>query len=275
VELYNQASYKASKLITNEYSTSFGLSIRLFEASLRPHIYAIYGLVRIADEVVDTYTGKDRLKVLNDLEKQTMAAIITGYSTNPIIHAFALTAQKYDIDGSLIAPFFESMRMDITPQVFDQELYDTYIYGSAEVVGLMCLKVFTDDIKRYNQLEKGAGKLGAAYQKINFLRDIAADAEGLGRWYFPISSFATFDDKAKNAIVRDIEKDLAAAKKAITKLPDSSQKAVSLSYQYYSELLKKIKLTPATQLRQKRIRVNNLQKAILFARTSLIRNTHA
>ena len=275
MELYNQASYKASKLITNEYSTSFGLSIRLFEASLRPHIYAIYGLVRIADEVVDTYTGKDRLKVLNDLEKQTMAAIITGYSTNPIIHAFALTAQKYDIDGSLIAPFFESMRMDITPQVFDQELYDTYIYGSAEVVGLMCLKVFTDDIKRYNQLEKGAGKLGAAYQKINFLRDIAADAEGLGRWYFPISSFAAFDDKAKNAIVRDIEKDLAAAKKAITKLPDSSQKAVSLSYQYYSELLKKIKLTPATQLRQKRIRVNNLQKAILFARTSLIRNTHA
>jgi len=275
VELYNQASYKASKLITNEYSTSFGLSIRLFEASLRPHIYAIYGLVRIADEVVDTYTGKDRLKVLNDLEKQTMAAIITGYSTNPIIHAFALTAQKYDIDGSLIAPFFESMRMDITPQVFDQELYDTYIYGSAEVVGLMCLKVFTDDIKRYNQLEKGAGKLGAAYQKINFLRDIAADAEGLGRWYFPISSFAAFDDKAKNAIVRDIEKDLAAAKKAIAKLPDSSQKAVSLSYQYYGELLKKIKLTPATQLRQKRIRVNNLQKTVLFARTSLIRTTHA
>jgi len=275
VELYNQASYKASKLITNEYSTSFGLSIRLFEASLRPHIYAIYGLVRIADEVVDTYTGKDRLKVLNDLEKQTMAAIDTGYSTNPIIHAFALTAQKYDIDGSLIAPFFESMRMDITPQVFDQELYDTYIYGSAEVVGLMCLKVFTADIKRYNQLEKGAGKLGAAYQKINFLRDIAADAEGLGRWYFPISSFAAFDDKAKNAIVRDIEKDLAAAKKAIAKLPDSSQKAVSLSYQYYGELLKKIKLTPATQLRQKRIRVNNLQKTVLFARTSLIRNTHA
>lgn len=275
MELYNQASYKASKLITNEYSTSFGLSIRLFEASLRPHIYAIYGLVRIADEVVDTYTGKDRLKVLNDLEKQTMAAIITGYSTNPIIHAFALTAQKYDIDGSLIAPFFESMRMDITPQVFDQELYDTYIYGSAEVVGLMCLKVFTDDIKRYNQLEKGAGKLGAAYQKINFLRDIAADAEGLGRWYFPISSFAAFDDKAKNAIVRDIEKDLAAAKKAIAKLPDSSQKAVSLSYQYYGELLKKIKLTPATQLRQKRIRVNNLQKTVLFARTSLIRTTHA
>jgi len=275
VELYNQASYKASKLITNEYSTSFGLSIRLFEASLRPHIYAIYGLVRIADEVVDTYTGKDRLKVLNDLEKQTMAAIDTGYSTNPIIHAFALTAQKYDIDGSLIAPFFESMRMDITPQVFDQELYDTYIYGSAEVVGLMCLKVFTADIKRYNQLEKGAGKLGAAYQKINFLRDIAADAEGLGRWYFPISSFAAFDDKAKNAIVRDIEKDLAAAKKAIAKLPDSSQKAVSLSYQYYGELLKKIKLTPATQLRQKRIRVNNLQKTVLFARTSLIRTTHA
>ena len=275
MELYTQASYKASKLITNEYSTSFGLSIRLFETSLRPHIYAIYGLVRIADEVVDTYDGKDRLKVLNDLEKQTMAAIVTGYSTNPIVHAFARTAHQYDIGASLIAPFFESMRMDITPKVFDQQLYDTYIYGSAEVVGLMCLKVFTDNASLYSQLEKGAGKLGAAYQKINFLRDIAADAEGLGRWYFPISSFAAFDEKAKASIVRDIEKDLAAAAKAIIKLPTSSQKAVSLSYDYYSELLKKIKATPADQLRKKRIRVNNLQKTILFARTSLTSNKHA
>jgi len=275
MELYNQASYKASKLITNEYSTSFGLSIRLFATSLRPHIYAVYGLVRIADEVVDTYAGKDRLKVLNDLEKQTMAAITTGYSTNPIIHAFALTAREYAIDASLIAPFFESMRMDITPQIFDQKLYDSYIYGSAEVVGLMCLKVFTADAKLYSRLEKGAGKLGAAYQKINFLRDIAADAKGLGRWYFPISSFAAFDEKAKTVIVRDIEKDLAAAQKAIVKLPDSSQKAVSLSYQYYGELLKKIKLTPATRLREERIRVNNLQKTVLFARTSLSGNKHA
>jgi len=275
VELYTQASYKASKLITNEYSTSFGLSIRLFETSLRPHIYAIYGLVRVADEVVDTYDGKDRLQVLDDLEKQTMAAIVTSYSTNPIVHAFALTARQYDIDASLIEPFFESMRMDITPKVFDQQLYDTYIYGSAEVVGLMCLKVFTDNASLYSQLEKGAGKLGAAYQKINFLRDIAADAEGLGRWYFPISSFATFDEKAKKIIVRDIEKDLAAAAKAIVKLPASSQKAVSLSYDYYSELLKKIKATPADQLRKKRIRVNSLQKTILFARTSLTSNKHA
>jgi len=275
MDLYNQASYKASKLITNEYSTSFGLSIRLFAPSLRPHIYAIYGLVRIADEVVDTYTGKDQLTVLNNFEKQTMAAITTGYSTNPIIHAFALTAREYSIDAALIAPFFESMRMDITPQVFDQKVYDTYIYGSAEVVGLMCLKVFTADERLYKQLEKGAGKLGAAYQKINFLRDIAADAEGLGRWYFPLSSFAAFDEKAKRTIVRDIEKDLAAAKKAIAKLPASSKNAVTLSYQYYNELLKKITTTPASQLRQKRIRVNNLQKTMLFARVSITGTKHA
>jgi len=269
VELYKQVSYKASKLVTNEYSTSFGLSIRLFSVTLRPHIYAIYGLVRIADEIVDSYDGPQQLNLLNDLEKQTMAAIDLGYSANPIVHAFALTARQYAIDATLIAPFFESMRMDVAPTTFDQALYTTYIYGSAEVVGLMCLKVFTNDQKLYAKLEKGAGKLGAAYQKINFLRDIAADAQGLGRWYFPISSFETFDDKAKTIIIRDIEKDLTSATKAIAQLPDSSRRAVALSYDYYNELLKKIRTTPASELQQKRIRVNNLQKTALFIRTSM------
>jgi len=275
VELYKQVSYKASKLVTNEYSTSFGLSIRLFSATLRPHIYAVYGLVRIADEIVDSYDGPHRLTLLNSLEKQTMAAIDLGYSTNPIVHAFALTVREYAIDTSLIAPFFESMRMDVTPMTFDQSLYDTYIYGSAEVVGLMCLKVFTNDQKLYTKLKTGAGKLGAAYQKINFLRDIAADAQGLGRWYFPISSFETFDEAAKTTIVRDIEKDLVSAAKAIAQLPDSSRSAVALSYDYYSELLKKIRTTPAPQLQQKRIRVNNLQKTALFIRTSVKGKLHA
>ena len=269
MELYKQVSYKASKLVTNEYSTSFGLSIRLFSVTLRPHIYAIYGLVRIADEIVDSYDGPQQLNLLNDLEKQTMAAIDLGYSANPIVHAFALTARQYAIDATLIAPFFKSMRMDVTPTTFDQALYTTYIYGSAEVVGLMCLKVFTNDQKLYAKLEKGAGKLGAAYQKINFLRDIAADAQGLGRWYFPISSFETFDDKAKTIIIRDIEKDLTSATKAIAQLPDSSRRAVALSYDYYNELLKKIRTTPASELQQKRIRVNNLQKTALFIRTSM------
>jgi len=272
VDIYTAASYKASKLITNEYSTSFGLSIRLFETSLRPHIYAIYGLVRIADEIVDTYKGEDRLQLLDDLEAHLKSALVSGYSPNPIVHAFVTTARYYDITDTLIAPFFTSMRMDITPLKFDRKLYDTYIYGSAEVVGLMCLKVFTADANQYDKLQKGACHLGAAYQKVNFLRDIAADAEGLGRWYFPTGSFETFDEKTKATVIRDIEKDFAIASKTIAQLPASSRKAVELSYQYYSQLLKQIKLTPAASLKKKRIRVSDLQKTALFLQTSLGRS---
>ena len=273
MDLYTQASYDVSRLITQRYSTSFGLSIRLFEASLRPHIYAIYGLVRIADEIVDTYAGPDRLAILDSFQAQTMEALATGYSTNPVVHAFVQTATQFAIDDTLIAPFFDSMRMDITPQLFDQQLYDRYIYGSAEVVGLMCLKVFTGDENLYRRLEKGASKLGAAYQKVNFLRDIAADAGDLDRWYFPLSSFKDFDEKTKAIIVRDIEKDLVAADRAITKLPDSSRKAVRLSYLYYSRLLAKIKQTPAAQLQQERIRVSTPEKSALLVRTILTRSS--
>ena len=275
MELYKQVSYKASALVTHKYSTSFSSSIHLFAADLRPHIYAIYALVRIADEIVDSYDGPDRLTLLNHLERQTLTAIGSGYSTNPIVHAFTLTAREFSIDNELIAPFFESMRMDITPRVFDQKLYEAYIYGSAEVVGLMCLKVFTNDQQLYRKFKKGAGKLGAAYQKINFLRDIAADAEGLGRWYFPLSSFADFNETAKNTIIRDIEKDLASAAKAIAQLPDTSRRAVMLSHHYYGQLLQKIKSTPAAQLRHRRIRINNLRKSLLFAQTYLDRRHHA
>jgi phytoene synthase len=275
MDLYTKTSYDTSKLVTTAYSTSFGLSIRLFEASLRPHIYAIYGLVRIAVEIVDTYQGSDQKEQLDALELQTKQALASGYSTNPVVHAFAQTARTYHITNTLIAPFFKSMRMDLAPKTFDQKLYDTYIYGSAEVVGLMCLKVFTSDDTRYSTLEPGAKRLGAAYQKVNFLRDIAADAEGLGRWYFPTGSFAAFDAKAKDAIVKDIEKDFAAAAKAIVKLPDSCRKAVTLSHQYYSELLKRIKLTSADDLKRTRIRVNNTQKAVLFIRTAAARKHDA
>jgi len=269
VDTYITASYEASKLITNRYSTSFGLSIRLFEPALRPHIYAIYGFVRIADEIVDTYTGSDRLEVLNELESHAKHALKTGYSTNPIVQAFVTTARMYNIGSSLITPFFKSMRMDITPKPFDQKRYEAYIYGSAEVVGLMCLKVFTADEKIYQKLEKGASHLGAAYQKVNFLRDIAADADDLGRWYFPISSFKAFDEKAKAVIIRDIEKDFKAASTAIAQLPESSRKAVELSYQYYNQLLKRLKLTPASKLLTTRIRINNLQKTALLMQVSL------
>jgi len=269
MDLYTATSYKASRLVTNAYSTSFGLSIRLFEPSLRPHIYAIYGLVRIGDEIVDTYDGVDQRELLDSLEAETKRAIKSGYSTNPIIHAFAQTARTFDITSTLISPFFKSMRMDLTPQTYDQKKYETYIHGSAEVVGLMCLKLFVDSPEEYAFFEPAAKRLGAAYQKVNFLRDIAADANELGRWYFPNSSKETFDEKTKQAIINDIEQDFLAAKSAIDTLPASSQKAVALSYQYYIGLLNKIKLTPAHVLLKTRVRLNDSQKGLFLLKAAL------
>jgi phytoene synthase len=272
---YTAISYKASKLITNAYSTSFGLSIRLFEASLRPHIYAIYGLVRIADEIVDTYQGADQRELLDNLETEMTKALVSGYSTNPIVHAFAHTARKYSIRDELTRPFFDSMRMDLTPKKYDQKHYEAYIHGSAEVVGLMCLKLFTANAKEYDELKEGAKKLGSAYQKVNFLRDIAADSDELGRWYFPIASKESFDEKVKDTIVKDIEKDFADARRAIDKLPASSQKAVQLSYRYYLGLLNKIKQASASELLKKRIRINDPQKLALLLKTALPGHRHA
>lgn len=267
MELYDKTSYELSQRLTDRYSTSFGLSIKLFDKPLRRHIYAIYGLVRIADEIVDTYKGKDARKVLDDLEKDTERAMATGYSANPIVHAFAQTAREFQIERSLTAPFFASMRMDLSPQTYDRALYDTYIYGSAEVVGLMCLRVFVDDAG-YRSLEKGARALGAAYQKVNFLRDIAADSGELQRWYFPYGSLETFDEATKLKIVKEIEKDIAGARRAIVKLPAGSQKAITLSLEYFGRLLEKIKKTPAKTLTHKRIRISDAQKLVLLARVA-------
>ena len=269
MEQYTAISYKVSNLVTNAYSTSFGLSIRLFHPSLRSHIYAVYGLVRIADEIVDTYVGADQRELLDTLEDETTRALQSGYSTNPIVHAFVQTARTYQITNDILAPFFESMRMDLTPKTFDQHTYEKYIYGSAEVVGLMCLKIFTTSQKQYDTLKDAAKKLGSAYQKVNFLRDIATDADELGRWYFPNSSKETFDETIKQAIIIDIEEDFLAGSQGITALPISSQKAVRLSYNYYLQLLKKIKRTPASDLLQRRVRINDPQKIVLLVRTVL------
>lgn len=274
-DTYARASYAASKLITNAYSTSFGLSITLFAASLRPHIYAIYGLVRIADEIVDTYDGPDKGERLDALEQETMLAVKGGYSANPIVHAYAQTARRYDIGDDLLAPFFASMRMDLAPRRYDQAAYETYIDGSAEVVGLMCLKVFTDDSATYEALVPGARSLGAAYQKVNFLRDIAADSDELGRWYFPNGSKETFDEAAKQNIVEDIERDLSAAYAAIVRLPESSRAAVLLSYRYYERLLRIIKRTPAHTLLKQRVRVDDAQKLALLLRTKFLKTVPA
>jgi phytoene/squalene synthetase len=269
---YAIAAYRSSAAVTRTYSTSFGLSIKLFAPELRPHIYAIYGLVRLADEIVDTYRGSDARLRLDELEAEVKRAIKTGYSGNPIVHAFALTAQTYHIPQALIKPFFHSMRSDLTPKTFDQKAYEAYIYGSAEVVGLMCLKVFTNASPLYDQLESGASALGAAYQKVNFLRDIRSDASELRRWYFPKSSFETFNDAAKKRIEKDIYKDLVKARKALVKLPKSSRKAVLLSVAFYESLLRKIEKTSAAKLTQKRIRINNAMKTLLFIKVVTARH---
>ncbi|MFY9228586.1 MAG: phytoene/squalene synthase family protein [Candidatus Microsaccharimonas sp.] len=264
MELYTRTSYTLSDTLTKRYSTSFSMSMRLFPIEMRAHIAAIYGMVRLADEIVDSYDGPDRGPLLDDFEDEVKAAVQRGYSTNPIIHSYALTAKRYDISNTLVTAFFHSMRMDLTKQTYDQATYETYIHGSAEAVGLMCLYVFVDNPKQYAALEKDAARLGAGYQKVNFLRDIKSDHESLGRWYFPFSSFDQFDEAAKARITRDIEKDFQAGYRSALKLPISSQRAVLLSIRYYSLLLKNIKRTPAATLKTTRVRVSTPRKLIFF-----------
>lgn len=270
VDLYLSISEEVSRLMTQRYSTSFGMASRLFAKQIRQDIYNIYGFVRVADEIVDTYTGKDRLEILDAFEQQTYQDLTRGYSTNPVIHAFVSTCLQFGISKTLIAPFIESMRMDTDAKRYTVDKYQQYIYGSAEVVGLMCLKVFCQgDNAEYKKLEPGARALGAAYQKVNFLRDIHDDYERLGRYYFPVGTFKTFDEATKEAIVSDISADFATAKIAIEQLPASAQKAVKASYVYYSALLQKLKATPAERIKQQRIRVADWLKVLLLVRVKV------
>lgn len=266
MDLYTSVSQQLAKQLTTRYSSSFSASSLLFSKQIRNHIYAIYGLVRIADEIVDTYQGDNQLQLLDDLEADTYRAMQCGYSVNPIVHAFAVTATTYNIEPALIKPFFDSMRSDISPPIaFSQSQYEHYIYGSAEVVGLMCLRVFTlGDSTLYEQLQTGAQKLGSAYQKANFLRDFASDYHDLHRVYFPGVSFETFNEDDKQAIVDDIKADFAVAKPTIVKLPKGAQKAVRASYDVYYELLIKLEQTPAASIKQSRVRVPNWRKSVLI-----------
>ncbi|RYX79301.1 phytoene/squalene synthase family protein [bacterium] len=268
MDLYTSVSYRLSKQLTLRYSSSFGMSSRLFSSAIQPHIFAIYGLVRIADEIVDTYRGTDARAILDQLETDTYAAIQSGYSANPIIHSFALTAQTFAISDDLIAPFFTSMRMDIPPSTYTPDDYQSYIYGSAEVVGLMCLRVFCGGNQaQYDTLRPGASALGAAYQKVNFLRDLAADYTELGRVYFPGVTFNTFNDAAKQLIIDDIRADFNAADSAINALPPSSRVAVRVSYRYYIQLLRRLERTPAENIKSVRIRIATPHKLWLLVQT--------
>jgi 15-cis-phytoene synthase len=257
--------------LTRSYSTSFSMASSLFPKRMQPHIFAIYGLVRIADEIVDTYRGKDAARALETLEKMTYDALTSGYSTNITLQAFQMTARKFGIDKSLIQPFFSSMRMDLDlPPKLSEEQYNTYIYGSAEVVGLMCLKVFCNNNKqKYQDLAPGAKRLGAAYQKVNFLRDIASDFDDLGRFYFPDTSMDQFNDRSKHKIEQEISADFEYANHYIKKLPTDARRAVRASYMYYFALLKKIESTPADLIKQHRIRISNPHKVFLLGRAWL------
>ena len=269
MDLYTKSSYQTAMLFTENYSSSFGASCKLIDKTIRNDIYAVYGLVRLADEIVDTYRESESLTLLDELESETYAAIKREYSTNPIVHAFAITAKKYGIRKELIAPFFESMRMDINGK-YNQTRYKEYIYGSAEVVGLMCLRVFvTGDNNEYEKLKAGAQALGSAYQKVNFLRDIKADHKELGRMYFPGVTFEEFSDEQKKEIEADIDKDYKLASQYIPKLPKNSRAAVDLSYKYYTLLLDEIKNASAKTIKSKRIRISDRTKLRLLIGANL------
>ena len=268
MDTYHQLADATARRVTQMYSTSFSLACRLFPPTRRQHIYNIYGLVRLADEIVDTYRGADQLAQLDALEAETYAALDAEYSTNVIVHAFARTARANGIAQDLIKPFFASMRQDITSTEYDATGLDDYIYGSAEVVGLMCLKVFAGgNQERYDHLKPGAQALGAAFQKVNFLRDLAADHDELGRIYFPNVDWTSFNDAAKSEIETDIHADFTKAKRAIDELPSSGRPAVLAAYRYYLELLRKIEATPAAQLKTSRLRLPNARKFMILGGT--------
>lgn len=264
-KLYLNTSEEINRLITHKYSTSFSIAIKLLNSSIRNEIYNIYGFVRIPDELVDTLRPKDCNKQLTDYANQTYEAMKTGVSSNPVIHAFVVTAQKYSIPKSLIQPFFDSMQSDITKKKYTDKEYREYIYGSAEVVGLMCLKVFVGgDYKSFKSLKPGASALGSAFQKVNFLRDIRSDHANLGRVYFPDVDFKKLTEHTKKNIELDIRKDLNTAKQMINELPRSSRYGVKLAYYYYLSLHRKIIRSKPEELLQSRIRVNDLHKLLLL-----------
>jgi phytoene/squalene synthetase len=269
-ELYNQVTADASKQTTLKYSSSFSLAIKLLHADLRQPIYDIYGLVRFADEIVDTFHNFDKAALLDQFKKDTYTAIEQGVSLNPILHRFQLTFRKYNIGYELVDAFFKSMEMDLSKQQYDAEAYQTYIYGSAEVVGLMCLHIFCDgDKTTYEQLKPSAQRLGSAFQKVNFLRDIKADYEGLERMYFPNCDFSNFKAEDKQQIEADIQADFSAALDGIKALPMKARFGVYVAFKYYYTLYKKIKKTEHHSILKMRIRIPDYKKLLILANASI------
>ncbi|MFD2101778.1 phytoene/squalene synthase family protein [Flagellimonas iocasae] len=269
--IFDHVSYNCSKIVTKSYSTSFALATKMLAPSIRADIYNIYGFVRFADEIVDTFHEYNKEKLFNDFETDMQQAIAHKISLNPILNSFQHTYHKYDIPYHLVESFMKSMRMDLTKknyETFDE--YREYIYGSADVVGLMCLCVFVNGNKeKYEELKESAMALGSAFQKVNFLRDLKADYEHLNRTYFPNTNLMELDEVSKKRIVNEIKADFAIGYSGIIKLPEQAKFGVYTAYRYYKKLLFKLQDTPPLEIKNARIRVPNYQKFGLLAQSYL------
>ncbi|WP_307852540.1 squalene/phytoene synthase family protein [Glaciihabitans sp. dw_435] len=283
--LYDRVAEETASIVIRRYSTSFGLASRLLEPEVRQHVENIYALVRVADEIVDgsaTDAGLDTVgaaRQLNELERETEYAMENGFSANLVVHAFGLTARETGFSAELTQPFFESMRTDLSETEHDQESFDRYVYGSAEVIGLMCLRAFLlhtqttpDDTERF---ETGARSLGAAFQKVNFLRDLSADFESLGRSYFPGVSVSSFTEDDKVRLLDDIDADLKVSAAVIPSLPSGSRRAVALAQALFTDLAVRLRATPANQLVTSRVRVPNPVKLRIAAAAAMGRTPRA
>ncbi|TXE05513.1 phytoene/squalene synthase family protein [Gelidibacter salicanalis] len=268
-QLFDTVSHRCSKAVTNSYSTSFSLATKMLANSIRQDIYNIYGFVRFADEIVDSFHDYDKQSLFDRFEEDLQLALVQKISLNPILNAFQETYHKFNIDKHLVDSFMKSMRLDLHKSDYLTEAdYKMYIYGSADVVGLMCLKVFVKgDPHQYETLKESAMSLGSAFQKVNFLRDLKADYEDLSRTYFPNTNLNHLDEISKKAIIDDIEHDFALGLKGIKELPIEAKFGVFMAYRYYNQLLKKLKNTPALDIKSTRIRVPNYKKFELLTRS--------
>ncbi|MDX2197087.1 MAG: phytoene/squalene synthase family protein [Cytophagales bacterium] len=269
--LYKRTNFKISKIVTHSYSTSFSLGICMFDHKFHLPIYSIYGFVRYADEIVDTFDSEHKAALLAEFKEDTHKAIIRGISTNPILDSFQEVVRTYHIDTELIDAFLLSMEMDLYRSSYNRTLYEKYVYGSAEVVGLMCLKVFCEnDINKYHEFSPYARSLGAAFQKVNFLRDIKDDFYNRGRLYFPELAHAQhINENTKSVIIKDIQRDFDHAIIGIKMLPAGARRGVYVAYIFYLALFKKLINTPGKEIMAKRIRINNFEKIILLIQALL------
>jgi 15-cis-phytoene synthase len=270
MQLFHDVSSECSKITTRKYSTSFSSAIKLLHKDFQAPVYNIYGFVRFADEIVDTFHEHNKEKLLDEFKKETYKAIERKISLNPILHSFQLTVNKFKIDTTLVGAFFRSMEYDLCKTIYDVAGYRDYVYGSAEVVGLMCLTIFCEkDRKKYERLRPYAQSLGAAFQKVNFLRDLKSDYRQLERTYFPEVDFRNFTSVIKKNIEDEIMRDFDHAYIGITELPLKARFGVYVAYKYYLSLFKKIKRTQATKILDQRIRIPNYSKAFIIVRAGV------